>query len=359
MNLLGNHLLKEISGLEFNKLCGKMKLVKLTNETENHNGFQFQDGVNVDNVPFNPSGQCSKGGIYFIDSTAINRWRSYSNVGKMIYIRNVSIPDDARVYIEEEKFKTNKIILGPKMIIENYLEDPYYLEDPENLCFVKYKKSEYGSIRPYIDESLINEDILTKEICMIAVRRWYFALSHIPEHMRDIDICTEAFKQNIYALHYIPTDLKTKEICISALEKDHNLIKHIPEHLLTEDMYLRAILTNGESLKYVPNHMKDKNMCLIALNTYARAIEYIPETILDKEICIVALEKSTYIISYIPDRLMDKEMCMFVINKHDLYNPEICIQHIPIRLRDKDVCFAFVKKWGRLDQVPNQLWDRE
>lgn len=95
-----------------------MHLVKLTNETENHNGFQFQNGLNVDIVPFYPKGQCKRGGIYFIDADNINNWLSYnSNVGEMIHIRNVTIPDDARVYIKGEKFKADKIILGRKMII--------------------------------------------------------------------------------------------------------------------------------------------------------------------------------------------------------------------------------------------------
>lgn len=37
------------------------KLYKLTNETEIHNGFKYQDGLNIDTETFNPFGECSKG----------------------------------------------------------------------------------------------------------------------------------------------------------------------------------------------------------------------------------------------------------------------------------------------------------
>lgn len=52
----------------------------------------------------------------------------------------------------------------------------------------------------YIDETLINEDTLTKNICMIAVRRWYMALKYVPENMKDNDICMEAVTQDTRAL---------------------------------------------------------------------------------------------------------------------------------------------------------------
>src|SRR5579872_3817321 len=222
MDSFKDHLLKEISGTEFNKLCNNMKLVKLTNETENHNNFQFRNGLNIDIIPFDPTKQCNKGGIYFIDAINIKNWLSYNEtIGVMVHVRVVIIPDDARVYIEPGKFKADKIILGPKMIIKKYLENPDYLNDPEELCFVKYKQCTYGGETAcYIEETLINEEILTKEICMIAVKRWYKALKYVPEHLKDKDICTEAFTQDIYALRYVPTELKTKEMCMSAFGKD-------------------------------------------------------------------------------------------------------------------------------------------
>ena len=58
---------KVYSGKEFNDITKDRKLVKLTVEGENHNGFQFKTGLNIDNKPFNPNGSCKAGGLYFCD----------------------------------------------------------------------------------------------------------------------------------------------------------------------------------------------------------------------------------------------------------------------------------------------------
>jgi len=42
-----------------------MKFYKFTNKQENHNGLQYHDGLNIDLLSFNPSGDCESGGIYF------------------------------------------------------------------------------------------------------------------------------------------------------------------------------------------------------------------------------------------------------------------------------------------------------
>ena len=42
-----------------------MKYYKITNEEETHNNLKYKTGLNVDPLPFNPEGDCIKGGIYF------------------------------------------------------------------------------------------------------------------------------------------------------------------------------------------------------------------------------------------------------------------------------------------------------
>jgi hypothetical protein len=48
-------LYRVISGKEFNKLFENVEFYKLTDESENHNNFQFIDGLNVDTKIFNPT----------------------------------------------------------------------------------------------------------------------------------------------------------------------------------------------------------------------------------------------------------------------------------------------------------------
>ena len=60
-----------LSGKKFNRKFPRRQFIKLTNYDERHNGYQFKDGLNVNTEPFNPSGSCRYGGIYFVDGLNI------------------------------------------------------------------------------------------------------------------------------------------------------------------------------------------------------------------------------------------------------------------------------------------------
>ena len=79
-----------LTGKEFNKKYAGVQFVKLTNKKENHNGYQFKDGLNVDNVPFCIDSECTPGGIYFCRFNNFVRWLSY-NDKSMYFVRNVLI----------------------------------------------------------------------------------------------------------------------------------------------------------------------------------------------------------------------------------------------------------------------------
>jgi hypothetical protein len=113
------YILEEMTGEMFCTLFPDLskKLVKLTNETECHNGFQFKTGLNEDTIPFNPTGECEPGGIYFTDIGNMPEWLEYGNK-QMKYCRTVTLPPDCRVYVEENKFKADKIILGERVEIK-------------------------------------------------------------------------------------------------------------------------------------------------------------------------------------------------------------------------------------------------
>jgi hypothetical protein len=88
----------ELTGSEFKAKYSKTKFYKLTNESEIHNGFHYVDGLNIDTLKFNPSGQCSSGGLYFTELNKIGMWISYRDQN-LTYIREVEILDDSLVYV--------------------------------------------------------------------------------------------------------------------------------------------------------------------------------------------------------------------------------------------------------------------
>ena len=88
-----------------------MDCYKITNEEEKHRGMQYKDGLNVDVVPFDPTGDCNSGGIYFAREDIL----FFLNYG--CWIRKVTIPEGGEVYTNPSypwKFKAHSVILGPR-----------------------------------------------------------------------------------------------------------------------------------------------------------------------------------------------------------------------------------------------------
>jgi hypothetical protein len=87
---------------------------KITNENENHYGFQYVDGLNILDKPFQEKGSCVPGGLYYTDEDNLHYFYEYG-----VWIRIVSIPEDAKVvedrdYITGRKWRTDKIIFHDK-----------------------------------------------------------------------------------------------------------------------------------------------------------------------------------------------------------------------------------------------------
>ena len=88
--------MKVLSGKEFNKIYKDKSFWKFANKEENHNRFQFKDGLNIDTIPFiNPTQSCQAGGIYFIESEYRIYWLHW--LENMHFIRKVKIPNDGTV----------------------------------------------------------------------------------------------------------------------------------------------------------------------------------------------------------------------------------------------------------------------
>ena len=92
-----------------------MNYYKITNEKEIHDNMQYKDGLNVDVLPWNPKGDCQKGGIYFA-STDILAFLDYG-----CWIRKVEVPEGVEIYEnpgDPKKYKAPKVFLHPRRKID-------------------------------------------------------------------------------------------------------------------------------------------------------------------------------------------------------------------------------------------------
>ena len=165
------YIMTEITGKLFNKLNGKKKLFKILNNNLCHYGFKYKEGYNIDTVMFNPSYECQPGGLYFCEERFLFDFINYGTK-----IATVEILDDARVYVENRKFKVNKIILSNIILLKDF--DKF--TDP---VFCKLAVQKHGLALQYVLEQ-------TKELCTIAIQQNSLALQYVLKQTEEL--CTLA-----------------------------------------------------------------------------------------------------------------------------------------------------------------------
>ena len=214
-----------LSGTEFNEKYKNINFYKLTNKSEIHNKFQFKDGINIDTISFNPHSSCKAGGIYFTEESKIGMWTDYSNE-KMTFIRKVTILDDAEVYIEDHKFKADTIILGAKILIEEFIEtyddiSQFIIQTPSNIRYIKNQTEELCKLAVSQDGfALQYVQNQTEEICKLAVSQNGIAVIYVKNQTEEL--CKLAVSQNGIALQYVQN--QTEEICKLAVSQDHRVL---------------------------------------------------------------------------------------------------------------------------------------
>lgn len=294
---------KEISGKQFNKLSKDIELVKLTNCNEIHNTFEYKTGLNVDTLKFNPHGTCSSGGLYFCTIQNAFRWVFYSNklftpLTMMMYIRSVTIPDDASVYVESDKIKADKIILGERKQIS---VDMY-------LKFIDILKNDCENLKSFT-KTLSAMTILQRENNMIfknmylkIVNIYGSLLLYVPVDMVDYEMCMVAIKLDSNALRYIPDSIeKNKQFYTDAAKQNLNVFWIMPQEFMDKELCMRVVKGSMYALSYVPEKFKDEEVCLCSVKNHAITIRNVPEHLRTFELCSVAMKAATIDIKkYIP-----------------------------------------------------------
>lgn len=255
-----------LSGSIFKRIFCDILFIKLTNETETHNGFKFESGINVDIHEFNSTDECSKGGIYFIDEQEAWRWLYYNKeIGIMRYIRRVFIPNDAKVYVEANKFKADKLILGDRIEV-------------------------------------------SRTLWQTAAKKCIGILQHIPEFLIDKIMYRDAVKIDGRSLQFVPDDMKDSRLCKDAVINYSNALQFVPESIMNKDICREAVKRNAGTLQYVPHHLKDWDMCIKAVRQKGLALQFVPELIKDIELCLEAINQDPNAIQFVPARIKFTKM---------------------------------------------------
>lgn len=212
---------KEYTGKEFNELTKRKIFVNLTNEKDIHNEYKSEE-------------------IYFILLEDMYKWLNYGQ-GKMTKIRKVTLPDDARIYVdklvEKRKFKADKLILGEEILIK----ECFYHENINKLICLNESSIDFDNQYDYVCENVYkflrwyegcNVYDFINEIKNNKIENIFNCLKNNPEWIRYIrnpneEICIFVVNINGLLLKYIKN--QTKDICITAVQNDSYAIKYVKE----------------------------------------------------------------------------------------------------------------------------------
>ncbi len=200
----GRHILTTRQFNELTVLLG-YKWVRLTNEAECHNGFQFKTGPNVDTKPFNTETD-QDDGLYFCLEEDTFHWIQAAK----LYIRDVIIPESANDFVvidfNKHQAKARCLMLGEKT------------------------------------------DIWTSSFCKQVVEKNGLALSSVPLAKRTYELCKVAVQNNGLALCYVPPEHQTDELCKLAVQQNGMALQYAPLKMRTAEVRNLAYQKSGDKV---------------------------------------------------------------------------------------------------------------
>ncbi len=283
-----------MTGDDFNDKYAGIEFYKLTNKKEIHNGFQFKTGLNIDTIPLNPNGECNPGGIYFTEFDNILLWINYNGY-KMANIRKVIIPNNAKVYIEKNKFKADQIILDEPLNLNVFLENRITNE----ICINAINKS------CWVIRSIPNS-MITYEMYLTAIRQDGSIILVTPESMITSELCFAAVHQNGWNLEYIPKQFKSFEIYLEAVKQDGRVLQIISDKHKTKEICMTAVSQNGWSIQVVNESLLSTEICMAAVRQAGRSLQFIPESFITLELCRTAVNQDIDALRFVPDIMKSK-----------------------------------------------------
>ena len=159
------------------------KFIKLTNIECCHRGLKYVEGMNTDIRPFNENPVCGSG-IHFCTYGNIGDWVMPRDTS-MMYVWDVTIPENERVVYMGNKLKAHRIIMSNKR----------YIWDNHDICIKILKRNGLAL-------KMINNQ--TYDMCMAAVKNNGRALQFVKNKTRDI--CIEAVMRDKSALEFVDDD---------------------------------------------------------------------------------------------------------------------------------------------------------
>lgn len=228
------------------------KYYKVMRQDLDHNGFIYKLGMNIDHLPFNPSGSCLSGGLYYTNLENIPLYSTYgTQIAEVVPVGQIYADpgQDGKI----TKWKTDKLFVKSIMSKEKWINN---ISEDEQICLIRTNSR--------LSMELIR---LIKKPSPEVI---FIALQHDP-------YCIERIKsptliQQLMAISQTPhTIYSIKDPCIEAqllaVSKDGNMIAYIKNP--SEEVQLTAVKQNIHALARIKNPSEKVQMEAIRYNCTA------------------------------------------------------------------------------------------
>lgn len=208
---------------------------KITNEEEIHHGLNYKDGLIIDPIEFLPFGQCITGGMYFFTREQLPFFSEY--VDNPYWIRKITFPDDAKIYVETNKFKCDKFILGPRKKFNIF---DFSLTEEEKITVVKSD----GSLLMYLKDA-------SEAVQLAAVKSCNYAIQYINEPTEEMKLIS--VKKYCYSIRHIKNP--SEELQLIAVKQSGWVIRDIVNP--SEAVQIAAVTECSKCIVLIENPSKN------------------------------------------------------------------------------------------------------
>ena len=342
-NKIDNFIGHLVSGAVLTEILGTMPLLKFMNDNDIHYGMKYVDGYNKDILPFNPSRECCKGGIYI---TALNNCNEFSgSYGQ--YAREVIVGPGTRIYVEKKKFKCEEVWLGKRKPKDELIRE----------LFNKYALTcQPGALQRIIESNVnliqwIDPQIRTKEMRECVVERAGRMIKFIEDEYVTHEMIMKAIKNDGDALAGVKKEKITPQIIIEALKQNPSVLRCIDKNLLTIDV-MKVLVKNDpwliEDLQNLldqidEDEVLEPELLMIAIKQNCGVVEIFEDLdlMLTYEMRIEALKRDGMLIEYINPIERTDEINMLAVRQNGQ-----AIQFVDQKDRTKEMILIAVKQNG-------------
>ena len=389
---------KILTGIELNELnkqnLSPRRFFKFINKEKKHNGFSYVDGLNSDTNDFNPTKECSIGGLYFTTIDYIYKFRQYGS-----YLCEIIIPDDALCYIECTKIKANKIFIKSFDKFKSIMHISSITD--EELLFIYYnnmltfanENNNYVKIIDVINILFIKYDIYELHNFNIEdnnlITLYKQLIKHDVQYMKyikpyaTIDLyCKLASQSNESVVLYMNEEQKTVENYEKIIESAHNSIYYIDEQYYSTKMIEHVVKKNALFFRCLANKWKTLDICLISVQKNSQNIDYIDSSMYEQliecdgciltylnfetdfkdknklhELCKIAINNNQEVFKHLPNDIITQELCDMLIKNKNKNTSHICyFEYVPEQFRTDELCQIVINKHPKLlELTPNKL----